>query len=240
MRLFSHLLAILGLLVLVAGVGQAQDKDDSDARIRRLEFEVQSLRLHNQNLSEALATAKKQEQEATGELEKIRLELEALGAYPLGTDDERLMQAVANRKVLEDKLASLEKAAQELKASMQEYLKTAIAADPDARGKVESAIRGLDVELGLGHKPQPQVNLGNLQEAKVISIDSQSGLLVLNAGEKQQVREGMTFRIMRGNSQIAEAMIAGVRPDISGALVIKLEDTKNAVRLGDIATIKIK
>ncbi|SHK36470.1 hypothetical protein SAMN02745181_3694 [Rubritalea squalenifaciens DSM 18772] len=240
MRLFSQLLVLFGLLVLAAGVGQAQDSDERDARIRRLEQEVRSLRSQNQNLSAALANANKQAQDANGELEKIRLELEALGTYPLGTDDERLKQAVANRKVLEDKLASLEKASLELKASMQEYLKTAFAADPEARLKVESAIRGLDVELGLGHKPRPQVDLGNLQEAKVISIDGQSGLLVLNAGAKQQVRMGMTFRIMRGNSQIAEAMIAGVRPDISGALVIKVEDTKNAVRLGDIATIKIK
>ena len=75
-------------------------------------------------------------------------------------------------------------------------------------------------------------------EAKIIGIDSQSGTLILNAGEKQQVRIGMTFRILRGKSQIAEARIAEVRPEIAAALVIRLDNTNNAVRPGDIASIK--
>lgn len=230
--------AVLLCSAVLAGMGNAQQQSSNDARLKRLEAKVTSLQLHNQTLAKALAHAKKQEQEATAELETIRLDLEALGTYPLGTDDERLKQAVANRKVLEDRLSELEIAALTLTEQVREYLKTAFAADPDARLKVESAMRGLDVELGLRHKPQPQVDFGSLREAKIISIDSQSGILVLNAGEKQQVRIGMTFRILRGNSQIAEAIIARVRPDISGALVMALDDTNNAVRLGDIASIK--
>jgi len=221
-----------------SGVLQAQGNEEKDARILKLERENSDLRIKHQNLSNAYALAKKQEAEANKELEEIRLDLEALGTYPLGTDDERLKQAVANRKILEEKLNELEKASLNLTSRVREYLKTAFAADPEARLKVESAIRGLDVELGLRHKPRPQVDFGNLQEAKVISIDGQSGLLVLNIGEKQQVRHNMIFHIMRGDSQLGEAIIAGVRPDISGALVLKLEDTTSAVRLGDTATIK--
>lgn len=238
MRAPFSLSVFAGASLLTAGVSSAQQNETTDARLIRLEQQVASLQLHNQTLSKALAHAKQQEEEATRELETIRLDLEALGTYPLGTDDERLKQAVANRKVLEDRLSRLETAALKLTDQVREYLKTAFAADAEARLNVESAIRGLDVELGIRHKPRPQVEFGNLQEAKIISIDSQSGLLVLNAGEKQQVRIGMTFRILRGNSQIAEAIIARVRPDISGALVVALEDTNNAVRLGDIASIK--
>lgn len=227
-----------GCILAIGGIAKAQVQEGNDARLLKLEQQVTSLIQQNQNLSKALALAKQQEAEANRELEKIRLDLEALGTYPLGTDDERLKEAVANRKVLEERISQLEQAALNLTAQVREYLKTAFAADTDARLNVESAIRGLDVELGLRHKPLPQMDFGSLREAKVISIDSQSGLLVLNAGEKQQVRIGMTFRIMRGNRQIAEASIARVRPDVSGALVVKLEDTNNAVRLGDIASIK--
>jgi uncharacterized coiled-coil protein SlyX len=238
MRAPFSLSVFAGASLFAAGVGSAQQNETTDARLIRLEQQVASLQQHNQTLSKALAHAKQQEEAATRELETIRLDLEALGTYPLGTDDERLKQAVANRKVLEDRLSKLETAALKLTDQVREYLKTAFAADADARLNVESAIRGLDVELGIRHKPRPQVEFGSLQEAKIISIDGQSGLLVLNAGEKQQVRIGMTFRILRGNSQIAEAIIARVRPDISGALVVTLEDTNNAVRLGDIASIK--
>ncbi len=238
MRVSQLLSTITGVLLLTVGVSSAQQNENQDARLRRLEAKVASLQQHNQTLSKALTHANKQEVEANRELETIRLDLEALGTYPLGTDDERLKQAVANRKVLEDRNSKLETAALKLTNQVREYLKTAFAADAEARLNVESAIRGLDVELGIRHKPRPQVDFGSLQEAKIISIDSQSGLLVLNAGGKQQVRIGMTFRILRGNGQIAEAIIARVRPDISGALVVTLEDTKSAVRLGDIASIK--
>ncbi len=238
MRTSQLLSVLIGASALTTGVSSAQQNETKDACIARLEAKVTRLQQHNQTLSKALTHAKKQEVEARRELETNRLNLEALGTYPLGTDDERLKQAVANCKVLEDRLSSLEIAALKLIDQVREYLKTAFAADAEARLNVESAIRGLDVELGIRHKPHPQVDFGSLQEAKVISIDSQSGLLVLNAGEKQQVRIGMTFRILRGNGQIAEAIIARVRPDISGALVVTLEDTNNAVRLGDIASIK--
>lgn len=208
------------------------------AYVRELEQSVKALRIKNQNLSKALVVSKQDTVRAKGKLNKIRLELEALGTYPLGTDDERLIQAVANRKVLEDRLAKLEAAATTLTAQVREYLKHAFVADDQKRVKLEKEIRGLDVLLGIIDKPRPQIDLGSLFEAKIIGKDRQSGALILNAGEKQQVRIGMTFRILRGKSQIAEARIAEVRPEIAGALVVQLDDPNNAVRLGDIASIK--
>jgi len=231
------------LLVASAAMVQAQqipqNEVGADARnVQALEQKVQELQNKNENLSKALVDSKQQTISAKGKLNKIRLELEALGTYPLGTDDERLIQAVANRKVLEDRLAKLETAAMTLTAQVREYLKHAFVADDQQRLILENKIRGLDVQLGIIDKPRPQIDLGTLYEAKIIGIDSQSGTLILNAGEKQQVRIGMTFRILRGKSQIAEARIAEVRPEIAGALVIRLDDTNNAVRPGDIASIK--
>jgi hypothetical protein len=232
------------LLVASAAMVQAQQipqhEVGADARNvqAKLEQTIQQLQNKNQNLAKALVDSKQQTISAKGKLNKIRLELEALGTYPLGTDDERLIQAVANRKVLEDRLAKLETAAMNLTAQVREYLKHAFVADDQQRLIFENKIRGLDVLLGIIDKPRPQIDLGTLYEAKIIGIDGQSGTLILNAGEKQQVRIGMTFRILRGKSQIAEARIAEVRPEIAGALVIRLDDTNNAVRPGDIASIK--
>ncbi len=228
-----------GALVLAGGMSVAQQNGvKSDVRSSAGEKKIHQLQQQNQNLSKALIHAKEQEQNAKKELNKIRLELEALNMYPLGTDDQRLVQAVANRKVLEGRIAKLETAATYLTTQVREYLKHVLDDDEDERLELEKAIRGLDQSLGIIDKPRPQIDLGTLHSAKIISIDSQSGALILNAGEQQQVRIGMTFRILRGKSQIAEARIAEVRPDISGALVIRLDDTNNAVRPGDIASIK--
>ncbi len=234
-----------GASLLLASVAMVQAQQiignevGADARnVQLLELRIQELQKTNESLSKALVDSKQQTISAKGKLNKIRLELEALGTYPLGTDDERLIQAVANRKVLEERLVKLETAATSLTAQVREYLKHAFVADDQERLELEKEIRELDLQLGIIDKPRPQIDLGSLHEAKIIGIDGQSGTLILNAGEKQQVRIGMTFRILRGKSQIAEARIAEVRPEIAGALVIRLDDTNNAVRPGDIASIK--
>lgn len=241
-KTFITLTTGASLLAACVTMGQAQETSpengpDADY-VLKLEQSIQQLQNKNQNLSKALIDSKQETISAKGKLNKIRLELEALGTYPLGTDDERLIQAVANRKVLEDKIVKLETVSTTLTAGVREYLKHAFVADDQLRLDLEIKIRELDVLLGIIEKPRPQIDLGSLHEAKIIGIDSQSGTLVLNAGEKQQVRIGMTFRILRGKSQIAEARIAEVKPEIAGALVVRLDDTNNAVRPGDIASIK--
>ena len=230
---------LLASVAMVQAQQISQNEVGADARnVQALEQRIQELQKTNESLSKALVDSKQQTISAKGKLNKIRLELEALGTYPLGTDDERLIQAVANRKVLEERLSKLETAATSLTAQVREYLKHAFVADDQERLDLEKQMRELDLQLGIIDKPRPQIDLGTLHEAKIIGIDGQSGTLILNAGEKQQVRIGMTFRILRGKSQIAEARIAEVRPEIAGALVIRLDDTNNAVRPGDIASIK--
>ena len=230
---------LLGLVSMVLAQQFSEVEVGADARdVQKLQLQIRKLQRQNESLSKALVESKQQTISAKGKLNKIRLELEALGTYPLGTDDERLIQAVANRKVLEKRIAGLETAATTLTAEIREYLKHAFVADDQKRVNLEGKLRALDVKLGIIDKPRPQIDIGNLFDAKIIGIDGQSGTLILNAGEKQEVRIGMTFRILRGKSQIAEARIAEVRPEIAGALVTRLVDTNNAVRPGDIASIK--
>jgi len=79
---------------------------------------------------------------------------------------------------------------------------------------------------------------GSLQHAKIISIDTESGLLVANAGENQSVRRGMTFTILRGNRKVAEAIVAEIRKDFSGLLPTQLDNPKDQIRTGDVASVK--
>jgi hypothetical protein len=48
----------------------------------------------------------------------------------------------------------------------------------------------------------------------------------------------MTFAIMRGNRKVAEAIVADVRKDFSGVLPTLLDDPKDGIRAGDIASVK--
>lgn len=240
MTLARHIKCSLIATLVATGTAFAQQVEHASESLQlsTLQQQVDELQKQNQQLSLSLAHSRTQADETQKKLDTIRLELEALKIYPLGSDDERLVQAVANRKVLEERLQMLESASLALTDQVREYLKQAFNADPAQRAELESRIRGLDELLGIIHKPRPQIDLGSITSSKIVAVDSNTNLLILNAGEKQKIHVGMTFRILRGKSQIAEAIIAEVRPEIAGALVVKLEDTNNAVRLGDIASIK--
>jgi hypothetical protein len=121
-------------------------------------------------------------------------------------------------------------------AVVSDYLRQAVAADPEARLRVETAIRELDSLLGVVQKPAPAAtcSAGN---AKVMNVDPQSGLLVLNIGESQGARIGTTYRLVRGEQPIGSAIVADVRRNVCGAFVEELDPGAEPVRLGDSAIL---
>lgn len=205
-----------------------------------LEQRIAQLEKQNAVLSESLVAANQREQESAEALAKVRLRLSALGENLFDGGNDLHVKAVADRMVLQRKLAELEEAVLPLMASVQSYLKTALASDPDARAEVESRIRGLEATLGLRHKPEPDVAEGSLQQAEVASIDRESGLLVINAGERAGVKIGMVFEVKRGDGVVADAVVAETREGIAGLLLQRLYNNENPVQLGDLTSLKIQ
>jgi len=241
MQLSAHITtAITGAMLLGAVVPCAAQggSEDKDREIRMLKREISKSRSQYHVLAGDLAASKKREAELTQSVHELRLRFAALGDNLLNGGEDAILDAVKNAEVLDKRNRATEKAALDLMANMREYLRTAVAADPDARVRLESSIRELDVALGLRQKPRPQMSQGTLQHAKIVSIDAKSGMLVINAGEDQSVRRGMTFAIMRGNRKLAEAIVAETRKDFSGVLPTELESSEDEIRHGDIASVK--
>lgn len=234
--------AITGVLLLGAVtvcVGQNDGGGDKDIQIRQLKIDLKKAQERNHILARDLAASKKRQAELSESLHDLRLRFAALGDNLLNGGQDAILDAVKNAEVIDKQYRATEKAALQLMADMREYLRTAVASDPDARVRLESSIRELDVALGLRQNPRPQLPQGSLQHAKIVSIDAESGVLVVNAGENQSVRTGMTFTIMRGNHKIAEAIVTDVRKDFSGLLPTQLDDSGDSIRSGDIASVKI-
>ena len=225
--------ALAGLVV-GTGVGVAQQDVQ---RIEDLERAVGSLTEKNVSLQKSLAESNRAEKEASEQLAKVRERLEALGKNLLDGGNDRLVQAASDIQVLRERQTSLEGATMRLAATVTDYMRQAVTSDPDARLRVETAVRELDAVLGLRQKPRPDVRTGSLQQARIVSIDSESGLLVLNAGESEGVRTGMTFRLVRGEQPYGKAIVADVRKDVAGALVENLDSNTERVRLGDTASL---
>jgi flagellar basal body-associated protein FliL len=227
-RTFATAFGLLAMVVPCAG------QDISNEELQDL---VSDLKAQNQTLRLALVESNKAEKKSTDQLNQVRERLEALGKNLLDGGDDRLIQAAADLELANERNAELESAAMRLSSAVQDYLRQAVVSDPDARLRVETAMRELDSASGLRQKPLPDVRTGDLRQAQIVSLDQQSGMLVLNLGETQGARIGMTFRLMRGQQQYGKAILADVRKAVSGAFVEQIDSKDQTPRLGDTAVL---
>jgi chromosome segregation ATPase len=230
-RPFALTAAVLGLS---AGAWTcAAQETDADA----LHDTIAAQQTRIDSLEKSLVQANRAEKEASEQLATVKLRLEALGRDLLDGGDDRLVDANADLEILRRRSSELEAVSSRLVGVVTEYLRQAVAADPDARLRVETAMRELDEVLGLRQKPAPAAAAGSAGQAKVVTIDSVSGLLVLNVGESQTARIGTTYRLVRGEQSFGTAIVADVRRNVCGAFVEELDPGQGPVRLGDSALL---
>lgn len=226
------LAAALGLLAITVPCN-GEEKISAE----QLKATVTKLQEQNRNLQLALVEANKAEKTSTEQLNQVRERLEALGKNLLDGGEDRMIQAAADLQIANEHIAQLEASAAKLSVSVQDYLRQAVVSDPEARVRVETAMRELDSLSGLRQKPLPDIRTGNLQQARIVSLDQESGMLVLNLGETQGAKIGMTFRLMQGQKPYGKAILADVRKGISGAFVEEIESKDHTPRLGDTAVL---
>lgn len=214
--------------------GHAQGEEETAGTDRRVE------RLEKQNaiLKASYAQARIDAERAEARLAEIRSRLEALGGSALGDSEQRLIETVGELEAAHAELDAVKQSSLKLSGAVMAYMRQALAEDAEARAAVESAIRELDVALGFRNEPARDI-AGTPDNASVLSIDSESGLIVLNAGREAGMRVGMPVEISRGDQAIADAIVTDVRKEVSGVLVRKRLNTSLSVVVGDRASIKI-
>ena len=199
---------------------------------------IVDLQEQNQTLQHSLTEANRGEKQASEQLAQVRERLEALGKNLLDGGDDRLVLAAADLQLANERISSLEKSASSLSSSVTGYLRLAVVSNPDARLGVETSLRELDAVLGLRQKPRPDIRTGSLQQARVISLQQESGMLILNLGESQGAKIGMTFQLTRGQQPYGKAILADVRKGVSGAFVENLDNVAESPRPGDLAVLE--
>ncbi len=231
---FSSSISVIALAALMSLTGFAQGTEEGTAALTR---RIERLEKQNAALKVSYAQAKHDADRANSQLVEIRSRLEALGGAALGNSEERLIQAVTDIETLNERIQRLEQASVKLSGAILAYMKQAISDDANSRTAVESSLRLLDSVLGYRQQPVRD-GAGSQAESKVLSIDSESGVLVLNAGKSVGMQVGMPLMVSRGAQTIAEAVVTDVRKEVCGALVQKLMTPAEPVRVGDSASVK--
>lgn len=224
---------LAGLYCLSAAIAGAQEAPT----LEKLEREVRQLKLENLNLNKSLAMALVREETKTKILKKIREDHALLGIDILEGGDSKLLHAVTDYQIARENLAQLEEASSALLPLVRNYLRSALGSDPDARKAVETKIRDVELALGQRRNPKRKIEQGTAQQARVVTVDSNTGALVVNAGSDAELTIGTNFRIERSGSFIGEAIVAATRPNVSGLLIQALSNPDIPVEAGDIAKV---
>jgi hypothetical protein len=230
-----HSIRLAAAFGCLASAGMCPAETPSPEKLQQV---VADLQQQNQSLQRSLAESNRAEKQATEQLAQVRVRLEALGKNLLDGGDDRLIQAASDLQLAQERLTQFESGVTRLSAVVSDYLRQAVVSDPDARRRVETSLRELDAVLGLRQKPRPDVRSGSLQQARIVSLDPQSGMLVLNIGESQGARIGMTFRLTRGQQAYGKAILADVRKGVSGLFVESLDHPADSPRSGDLAILE--
>ena len=230
----AHLSTCLATLALVAagtcaGAGEGGN-GATDRKTDQLERQVASLR-------ESYMLARADADAARKQLREVSMRLEALGGTALGGQEEKLIEIASMLESTRNELDQIREGSLRLVAAIAEFKRSAMVEDETARLALETAQQELEVALGLRQKPQSEFD-GTLDEAKVLSIDSESGLIVINAGRKGGVEVGMPMEISRGDQVIAQAMVTDVRKSVSGLLVQRHLNPVLSIAVGDRVSVK--
>ncbi|MDA7888109.1 hypothetical protein N9A86_01835 [Akkermansiaceae bacterium] len=229
--------AIASGMLLLGAFGSTAAAQDGVKTMADLERENRLLKLQVDNLSVSLGVTLAREETKTASLKKIKEQMALFGKDFFEDGDAKHLQAVSDYQVARENLNQLEAATFELIPAIRNYLRTAVASEPDARADVEVKIRELEVALGQRKQPKRKIEQGTAQEARIVTIDSNTGLVVVNAGHDADLSVGMRFRIERSGSHIGDAIVAATRPDVSGLLMQTLINQDNQVRPGDTAKL---
>jgi hypothetical protein len=78
------------------------------------------------------------------------------------------------------------------------------------------------------------------RSAEVVAVQATrvADLLVLDRGFDAGLRQGMVCRVTRGATEVAEILLVELRPTSSSALILNVTP-KQAIRVGDVATVKV-
>lgn len=229
LRRHSDLFALaLAALAAVTGTAGASESD-TERRINQLERQIATLR-------ESYTLARSDAAEARRQLREIRTRLEAIGGTALGEGEQKLIETASQLEAARTELEALRQSTLRLTSALSVYMRAALVDDAAARQALEAALADLDVALGLRQAKQDELS-GTVDEARVLSIDSESGLIVINAGSRAKVEVGLPMEITRGDQAIALAVVTDVRKSVSGLLVQKHLNPALSVSVGDRVSV---
>lgn len=189
-------------------------------------------------LQGTVAEANRVAGEVRAQYEELLLRMASLGVDLVKPDpkslEQRLLAAVRDRDVAERHKQDLARHLAQLSEASVAYLQTTVSPQPEAQAALERELTAASQALSAATLADASTTATarRLDDGRVVSIDSEIGLVVVNVGRQSGVRVGMPLNVSREEKPVGTALVVDVRDSIAGAL---LQDvvTDQEVKVGD-------
>lgn len=218
----------------VAGSVAQATNDTLAVENARLTAELRQRETEIRLLTESLAIARTESELFQKQWAEARLRAQALGA------DFTDAEATRAQRQLAESVRSLYLAEAE-RQRLAEQLRRLVAAVESAGSVTEEVSRAKELlaasEPAAGKQPAAGAKAtGTLGAARVLDVNRQLRLVVLDVGAEQGARVGMAFVLTRGDREIARVRVVETRRRICGALIEKMQSNVT-VTAGDAASV---
>lgn len=187
-------------------------------------------------MAESLAQANAEAETNRKAYRDLLISMEALGIDVLSPDpsglQQRLLKAVRDLDLVNQENEKLSEQLLRLSETVVAYMQTTVGSNDETREAVTAELHNVDEVLGLT-ATRPDSAPTSLSEARVVSIDPEVGLVVLNVGKNSGVRVGMPLQVFREDRPVGTALVVDTRDSVSGALLQELALEGDDVRVGD-------
>jgi len=254
MSLKPHVISITFAFLLLAGIvggrALAQGSDPrlevlelkttlevADTRIQGLETRAKAAEEKLNALTQSAAAANAEATDYKDRYERLRGLLEALGIGALENNvdqtQDRLLSALSDLRLVEAQKNLLAEQLLELSEASLQFGSSAQGANADAAARLQKAITSAESLIQAGSGSGAQVVPTDMNQARIVSLKPEYGIVVLNVGVRDGVKPGMPFTIYREDQPIARVLVSDVRNSVCGAVVQDPVNAADIVRVGD-------
>ncbi len=212
------------------------------SEIQQLRKELAKAEESRRVLTESLAIANAEAELFKRQYRDLKLRMEALGLESANPDrrglEQRLLQAVSDLRIEREEVEKLRDQLVRLAEAMLPYLAASTVEDAELRAAVEAQMRQA-AEMAYPMPETPPEDHATLTDARVLSVKDEWSLVVGNLGEREGVKVGMPFRVIRSGETIAELLVVEVRDRVFGAVIQNIVDSKN-INVGDKLQVAVQ
>ncbi len=235
------------MLAACCGLVQGQDSLDFQelqnnlrtayAKIQALEKAAAAGGAPSAALVESTAAANAEAAEWKERYSQLRGLLDALGIAALENSGdekaERLIAALNDLRLMKEENQRLAASLNELLQASDSFSQVATPGNPDSVRELSAAMQEAQAALDASQTGIGEGARKELSAARVVSVKSDLGVVVLDVGSRDGAKPGMPFNIFREDKPVARVLITDVRSAVSGAVVRELFSPSDKPMVGD-------